>query len=96
MNFILLEVLPIASWWGIVLSGIITLLGFLIRDAYLTIKRRQDSSEETAKILTEKLDGEKLNNEKALRALDGRMNDLHINILNRLDDIKNKFNEFRK
>ncbi len=87
---------PAISWYGIALTAIVTLLGFLLRDAYQRLQKRQDSAEQALEDLTKKLDQEKLNNEKAMRILDARINDLHLNILNRLDDIKDKFNEFRK
>lgn len=88
--------IPALSWIGIGLTIALGLLGFLLRDAYQNLKRRQDQAEEGLSDLTEKLDAEKLNNERSMRSLDSRINDLHINILNRLDDIKDKFNEFRK
>lgn len=95
-TIILQNGVPVISWYGIALTAIVTLLGFLLRDAYQRLQRRQDAAEQALEDLTQKLDSEKLNNEKAMRSLDARINDLHVNILNRLDDIKDKFNEFRK
>lgn len=98
MEIILLEtnVIPTISWYGIVLTSVITLLGFLLRDAYQRIQKRQDISDKALEDLTQKLESEKLNSEKAMRSLEARINDLHVNILDRLDEIKDKFSEFRK
>ncbi len=88
--------IPAATWVGIGITAIMGLLMFLMKSTFTDIKDNVKENKEAIEDLTEKLDGEKLNNEKALRLIDGKVNDLHINILNRLDEIKDKFNELRK
>lgn len=81
--------IPLISVYGVILAGVIALLGFLLRDAYKALKEKQSSGDSRLDEFEEK-------HEADIRDLDKRINDLHINILNRLDDIKDKFNEFRK
>ena len=88
--------IPAASWLGVAVTIVLGLLVYLMKDTFQGIKQRITNVETTASDLEAKLEGEKLNTEKALRLIDGKVNDLHINILNRLDEIKDKFQEFRK
>ena len=88
--FILLDAgMPVASWIGIILTALITLLSFLIRDAYnritkeiaalwAEIKKNEDAYQSEVKTINEKI------------------HEVHYNILNRLEDIKKDFNALRR
>lgn len=87
---ILLEAnVPLASWLGIAVTIMLGLVGFLSRDAYNRINKRLDQIEDDQEV-------ERKRSELEMRIMDGKISDLHINILKKLDEIKDKFNDFRK
>jgi hypothetical protein len=93
----LLEIgMPTASWLGLAMTLILGLLCFLTRDAYQELKRKIQALQEEIHEIREDVEKERSRSDKEMRLIDGRINDLHINILNKLDEIKYKFNEFRK
>lgn len=88
--FILLqEGISIISYYGVALTAVMTLLSFLLRDAYLRLTKRVENLESENAALRE-------DNSNIRLDFETKINNLNVNILNRLDDIKDKFNEFRK
>lgn len=85
---------------GTVISSIIGLillfLTYLVKKTFTDITDSITENKEDVEKVKLELEAEKLNREVASRAMDNRINDLHLNILNRLDEIKEKFNDFRK
>lgn len=95
--FVLLDAgMPVSSWIGLGLGAIITILGWLGKDAYSRFNDRLKYQEQYTEEIKEKLEKERLERLSENREIDGKISDLHINILNKLDEIKDKFNEFRK
>lgn len=77
-----------------------SLIGFLIKDIYVSNKAKVSNLEtkESKDIanLTEKLEIYKNENNKELNRIESKINDIHIRILDKLDEIKDNFNELRK
>lgn len=95
--FILLEVgLPIASWFGLAVSGIFGLLYYLLKLSHNRLIKDIDELSKDVTDIGKAIETERARSDKEMRTIDTRINDLHINILNKLDEIKYKFNEFRK
>lgn len=74
---------------GAILSATAIILWFLLRDAYYRSNKRISSLEDKIVTVNSKIETE-------ARATDKRINDLHLTILDKLDEIKNSFNDFRK
>lgn len=105
--FLLDVTIPTMSWLGGCVGVAVAILTFFIRRS---IKRNDDDIKEIKELaftleerlnlekqlLLAKLQSEKFAVEQALRLIDTKISELHINILNRLGDIKDEFKEFRK
>lgn len=74
---------------GAILSATAIILWFLLKDAYYRSNKRMASLEDKIVAVNLKIETE-------ARATDKRINDLHLTILDKLDEIKNSFNDFRK
>ena len=88
--------MPIASWVGVLVAIVTTLIGFLAKDVYDRLVKRVEVLEKAINDAKTDLDVEKERSRVEMRNIDTRINELHINILDKLDEIKYKFNEFRK
>lgn len=88
--------MPVASWIGLLIATILALIGFLLRDAYSSLKTKMKDLEKRVGDTEKALQDEKNQRLEDMRIIDNKIQDLHLNILRRLDDIKDKFNEFRK
>ena len=95
---IFLEVvgLPIASWFGLAVSAIFGLLYYLLKLSHNRLLKDIDELSKDITDISKAVEIERARSDKEMRTIDTRINDLHINILNKLDEIKYKFNEFRK
>lgn len=95
---IFLEVvgLPIASWFGLAVSAIFGLLYYLLKLSHNRLLKDIDELSRDIADISKAVETERARSDKEMRTIDTRINDLHINILNKLDEIKYKFNEFRK
>jgi hypothetical protein len=96
ISTIFIEVVPVVSWLGLVITIVFSTLAFLLRDAYLSIKKKGDHLELRISKMEDDVEKERNRSDEELRKIDMRINDFHVNILTRLDEIKDKFNEFRK
>jgi hypothetical protein len=97
MKLFLLDVgMPVASWLGIVATGLISLLGFLLRDAYIKSQKRNDSMQGQIDDIEDAVIKERNRSDDEMRKFDQRINDMERKILEKLGDIKDKFNELRK
>lgn len=88
--------LPIASWFGLAVSAIFGLLYYLLKISHNRLLKDMDDLSKDISDISKDVQIERERSNKEMRTIDTRINDLHINILNKLDEIKYKFNEFRK
>lgn len=88
--------LPIASWFGIVVAGVLGLLYYLLKESHNRLKKDIEEVKVDLNEIAKAVETERARSDKEMRIIDTRINELHINILNKLDEIKYKFNEFRK
>ncbi len=74
---------------SIVVLAVMSVIGFLLRDNYQSLKKRLDRAEECCGVLDDKID-------KVERETNSKINDMYLNVLGRLDGIRDKFDQFRK
>lgn len=108
MKYILLDIgLPAASWLGIVTVAVIGLLSWLGKKIIDNVEKENAELKENIKRLTLDLKIEVTKSDSELRKMDNKINDvskqtdaritdMNINILNKLDAIKDKFYDLRK
>ena len=87
--------LSITFWLGIVITVMLGLLGFLARDAYSRLIRRTEDNEKEITELRKEIAELRKNMNSEMRGFDKKVSDLNINVLEKLNDIKNKFGEIR-
>lgn len=88
MQYTLLDSIPAVSWLGIASSIILALLAFLLKDSYASLKSRVTKLESQV----EDIDERQTTYEKETN---DRIHNVHLTILGKLDEIKEKYNSLR-
>lgn len=94
--------LPLASWLGIIIAALITLLGWLLKNAYnkllqtnIEISKKISELDEEISKAKEKIVIERNRSDKEMRDIDKSIQTITEKIGDKLDALKDKINEIR-
>lgn len=101
---VLLDIgLPVTGWLSIAVAAFVALLAFLLRNTFTRmvkdisdLGKRIDHLECELDIAKNDLVSERRRSDTEMRAIDNKINDFRSNVIDRLENIKDKFIEIRK
>lgn len=96
LNILLEGTIPAFSLSSVVVTLLLGVLAFLSKDAYNKVRKEIVDLNEAIDEIKDRVEIERSRSDKEMRIIDSRISELHINILSKLDEIKDKFQEFRK
>jgi uncharacterized membrane-anchored protein YhcB (DUF1043 family) len=85
----LLEVIPLASWLGAATTTLVAIIAFFLKDAYAKMTKKQEEVEKDITNLRADMN-------KDNRELENKLNNTHITLLGKLQEVINTFNNARK
>lgn len=93
------ESFPAASWLGVIVSVALAFLAWLLKDTYADLKQKFINLKGDITVLEKKTEVELLAQDRRQDVFEKETNDrihkLHLIILEKLEEIKDKYNKFR-